>query len=917
MRYTNLTILIIVLLLSSGSLRGQSPAFSNKIGAEAERAPSPAALERAAARAANESDHYAAMKFYERFLAADSSETVLQSYGEEALSFSALENAETAYQSLVDRNGENATAEHLFRLAEIKFHLGKYSEAQKLFQAVLLKPGISADMAERAQTNLEDCEWAADVLKNSDLEITLENMGEAVNSPFSDFAPYQKGDTLYYTSWRFPFENDKHKPARNLMRVLAQTPGAAATEVNFNEPNRHTAHTAFNRAGNLMFLTNGDFVNAASIRSEIFMRARSADGTWGTAIRLPETINLPGYTATQPAVGWDKTGQEVLFFVSDRPGGKGKQDIWYSLILADGGFSEPLNLATLNTPGNDITPFYHSPTETLYFSSDGYQTLGGYDIYKTKGKGLLWATPEHLGHPTNSNLHDLYYSLTPNSQTAYFASNRKGAQYLTEEACCLDIFKLDLKKPEALVVTFNRETGDSLNGTQVRLIETSGTNEEIKLNVPGNHSNIPVRLRKSYLLIASKDGFDSDTLTFDSPEKAWAEVFKKHLYLRPRRLALIAKVFDYRTRQPIVGATCRFLELSYLTSHGAVVKGKGGGPLTTDIQSNAAGNRYDYRLDFDRKYRVIITKPGYSVDSVDVTTEGMVNSGVIEKNLYLNRGLALEARAFDAATQLPLLGTQIRFIELDNQIAQTGTNLTGHRYSYGLDFERKYRVVITREGYYPDSVDFTTTGLRPIDFQTITKDLYLRPLKLVSFLPVKLYFDNDEPDKRTLRTTTTRTYGESYFDFYPLKSMFVNQYLAGGGTAADEAQLDEFFEKEVKGGWNKLLLFSKTLQNRLETGEKITITITGFASPRAKSNYNRAIAGRRISSVKNHFLTYENGALVKYIRTGQLTIREEPNGEDKAPPGISDQIPDTRNSVFSVAASRERRVEITEVIIER
>jgi hypothetical protein len=85
-----------------------------------------------------------------------------------------------------------------------------------------------------------------------------------------------------------------------------------------------------------------------------------------------------------------------------------------------------------------------------------------------------------------------------------------------------------------------------------------------------------------------------------------------------------------------------------------------------------------------------------------------------------------------------------------------------------------------------------------------------------------------------------------------------------------------------------------------------------YASPLAKSKYNYNLSQRRIMSVYNEFHAYNNGILKKYIKNGQLKLDQKPFGESTAPPGISDVKSDLR-SIYTIEASRERRVEIIEI----
>ena len=107
--------------------------------------------------------------------------------------------------------------------------------------------------------------------------------------------------------------------------------------------------------------------------------------------------------------------------------------------------------------------------------------------------------------------------------------------------------------------------------------------------------------------------------------------------------------------------------------------------------------------------------------------------------------------------------------------------------------------------------------------------------------------------------------------------------------------------------------FSQILLKRLEQGDTVEIFMKGYTSPRAKRDYNLALSKRRISSVRNHFRTYQNEIFLPFLDSGQLMLSERPLGEAEAANTISDALDDLRNSIYHPDAARERRVEIVEI----
>jgi outer membrane protein OmpA-like peptidoglycan-associated protein len=139
-------------------------------------------------------------------------------------------------------------------------------------------------------------------------------------------------------------------------------------------------------------------------------------------------------------------------------------------------------------------------------------------------------------------------------------------------------------------------------------------------------------------------------------------------------------------------------------------------------------------------------------------------------------------------------------------------------------------------------------------------------------------------------------------------------------TAEEEKayEVEEFFSLFVEKGMNDLNTFTDLLQKELESGKEVELAIRGFASPRAKTDYNEHLAKRRINSLVNYLKDFENGKLLPYFADtassgGSLEIVQIPFGETKAASDVSDALQDEEESIYSVAASLERKIEITSV----
>ncbi|MEZ4908068.1 MAG: hypothetical protein R2771_10640 [Saprospiraceae bacterium] len=578
------------------------------------------------------------------------------------------------------------------------------------------------------------------------------------------------------------------------------------------------AHLSFNHNKTKAYYTTCDYKGTAEIRCDIYCADVLPDGRFANPVKLPDFINDPNYTNTQPNIGYSIfLKKDILYFVSDREGGKGKFDIWYSIIDNNGNYTKPMNLSVINTGENEITPFYHTNTNTLYFSSTGYLGMGGYDIYASPDQKGEFGTPMHQGYPLNSSYDDIYFWLNEYGSKAYFSSNREGALYLdpTTEACCYDIFKADIEaiQIDLQVLTYNKKTGADLPSVEVLLIDT-GTDDVIgkALNFGSNESNFRLVNGKEYMVIANKLGYEPDTTKFNTRGITRNEKITKKLFLTPSELKL--DVFTYDR-------------------------------ITTD-----------------------------DLNGVEVTLEDLTDNTV-------------------------------KKIVLTNELAND--------FHFDLIRGNRYKVTAIKRGYESVSESIETAN---VSGKTLRKNLYLADM-LNAYLPLVVYFDNDRPDPRTVSRLTKQKYSDTYNRYMLKKDEFVNKYThdISDEYAKEEAKnnIYDFFDNNVKAGKEKFDLFMETLLSVLNAGHTVDIKFKGYASPRADYDYNLILANRRVKSLDNEIKAYKNGALLKFIKSGNLKITDISYGESLAPENVSSDLNDEKDSVYSVPASKERRVEVIKI----
>lgn len=601
------------------------------------------AFMKAAEEAIADKNYYNAMYYYSNAIEFDSTALeVRNSYGESSLMFNSFVVAEREFQYIRDNDTEAAYPLAVFKLAEAQQNLGKYDDARRNYELYLSESrGDDAYYTVKAEKEIEAIDWSKDKVENPKDGVDIFRLENGVNTPYSEFGGIAANDQFYYSSLRYEAPSDDFYPDRLYSSILSSDNddgGAPIFETNtlnsskdkkditksLVKGNQHLAHSTFNVDGTKMYYTLCNYLNATDIRCDLYVTDVDEDGGAKNGMRIPGVINNDTTTSTQPAIGYDATlDKEVLFFASDREGGQGQLDIWYSVINGDS-FGDPVNIKSINTTEDEITPFYHKESGVLYFSSDGYLGLGGHDIYKSYKSGNTYTQPENLESPTNTSYNDIYYTLNSESTEAYFSSNRKGSLYLEEgyEACCYDIYKADIEEVfiDLNALTYNEITGDSLSGARVKILDAI-TGELLfeNLNGLGHDHKFRIKCGKEYLIVTEKDGYEPDTTNLSLKKCNKDEIIKK-IYLTPKEVKLDVFTFDEETLQSLEGAT-------------VILKSEDGEPITL---TNRDGNDFSYDIIAGGNYTLVITKPGYDAVEIVVNSNNIMN-GVVTERVYLGR----------------------------------------------------------------------------------------------------------------------------------------------------------------------------------------------------------------------------------------------------------------------------------------
>ena len=241
---------------------------------------------------------------------------------------------------------------------------------------------------------------------------------------------------------------------------------------------------------------------------------------WSVPKPLPGKINRNDSWESQPSLSSDG---KLLFFASDRPGSYGGSDIWYSTRKSDGSWSDPVNMGpVINTTKNERSPFLHTDSKTLYFSSNGHDGLGGQDIFYSKlDSKRHWTDPVNIGYPINTENDEVDFFVSLDGKTGYFSSNNYGDQDW-------NIYQFELyeeARPHTMVIVKGKVTADEgdlenavveIRDTNANVVATgivSATQGKYAVAAEVHHDN-----PQPLILNVKKEGYSFDTQIIKSEE---------------------------------------------------------------------------------------------------------------------------------------------------------------------------------------------------------------------------------------------------------------------------------------------------------------------------------------------------------------------------------------------------------------
>jgi WD40 repeat protein/tetratricopeptide repeat protein len=315
--------------------------------------------------------------------------------------------------------------------ADIKYFLGiayhltyQFDDAIKVFNEYLNQK-IDDEQQQITKRLIENC-MNAKMLVATPAEVTITNIGAPINSEASEYVPVISSDEQ---TMLFTYVGKKSKGGFEDIFISEKSANGQWKNPeplgdNINGYN-HDACIALSPDGQTLFI----YKDSKEKKGEIYYSKLSGN-SWSDPKPLLGEVNTNHWEGSASLSADGKT----LYFTSDKPAGFGGRDIYKATLINDSIWGNIENLGpTINTPYNDDAPFIHPDGRTLVFSSEGHNSMGGYDIFHTQLQlNGTWLPPTNIGFPINSPDRDTYYVLSADGKTGYFSSGRPGGYGLQD-----------------------------------------------------------------------------------------------------------------------------------------------------------------------------------------------------------------------------------------------------------------------------------------------------------------------------------------------------------------------------------------------------------------------------------------------------------------------------------------------------
>lgn len=450
------------------------------------------------------------------------------------------QNAEIWYQQSVKTNSAEYPYEsYLYGDALMKNK--KYPAANLQFETTLSTAIAKNDtaMIKSSKSKIAGCYLAIDP-NSMQKGVSVTESDSILNEGASSFAVNYYGDenNIHFSTARDTVSDPKKKKTKysSDIYMLSKTEGGWGNLKMIEGPINSADHEGsgfLTTDRERFFFTRWSATN--SNECAVYF-SRLFNGEWLIEQKMNDKVNLAGYKSSDPIVSADGS---VIYYSSNRPGGFGKMDLWYEFIDEEGRtYGEPINMGPMfNTADDEVSPFFHASSSTLFFSSDGHPGFGGLDVLKASfnSSDSIWSIPINLGQPINSSVDDTYFLLDESQQNGFVTSDRKECKECTGGAC-YKIYTI-VKEPNVYDVkgtVYNSETNEVLQNATITFKDIRSDWEPFVITTDAT-GNYFYKLKEGVEIFmkAQKDNFAGDAGTVITQGLTESKHFEKDFFLAP------------------------------------------------------------------------------------------------------------------------------------------------------------------------------------------------------------------------------------------------------------------------------------------------------------------------------------------------------------------------------------------------
>lgn len=392
---------------------------------------------------------------------------------------------------------------------------------------------------------IEMCEYGKVLIINAK-DIKIKNLGPNINSPYPDYGVVLSADEneIFFTSTRPGTTGGMIDESDGLGLYFEDIYKSVRTENGWSSPinlgapvntEGNDASISLSADGQKLLIYRSTKDNILTQTSGDLYISNLKGNQWTTPEPLPDQINSK-YWETGASLSAD---ERTLYFSSNREGGYGGTDIYRVKMLPNGEWAMPQNLGPhINTPYDEDSPFIHPDGKTLYFSSNGHQTMGGFDVFVTElnEEKNTWSKPKNVGYPISTAHDDIHLAWSADGKKVYFSSNRPDS-YGDK-----DIYFAEMQKEEANLIVLKGIVTDSSNQIPMEaqiIVQDQHTEEIVGIFNSNSESGkylVVLQEGRNYVFTIEAENYIECSEYIEVPELGGFEVINKNIKLcaKPR-----------------------------------------------------------------------------------------------------------------------------------------------------------------------------------------------------------------------------------------------------------------------------------------------------------------------------------------------------------------------------------------------